>query len=210
MEDKVIKVYPKEIENLKEKIENLKKDIEKVEPYGDKKEAKTEEYTQTSLENIGENKKETKIKEIIVKETVSKFTSLTLSGRKYTDKKQAGEFLIKRIKRIKKTDNFAQEEVKIGEYRNFDLFVYYDSFSNQYKFHLKGEENHYGEFGTDEIGNITRMDNVLDRMPERLEQTLGKLKDTENQFETAKLEIQKKFPQAELLKEKTLKLRIFL
>ena len=206
MEDKVIKVYPKEIENLKEKIENLKKDIEKVESYGDEKEAKTEEYTQTSLENIGENKKETKIKETIAKETVSKFTSLTLSGRKYTDKKQAGEFLINRIKGIKKTDNFAQEEVKIGEYRNFDLFVYYDSFSNQYKFHLKGEENHYGEFGTDEIGNITRMDNVLDRMPERLEQTLGKLKDTENQLETAKLEIQKKFPQAELLKEKTLRL----
>ena len=206
MEDKVIKVYPKEIENLKEKIENLKKDIEKVESYGDEKEAKTEEYTQTSLENIGENKKETKIKETIAKETVSKFTSLTLSGRKYTDKKQAGEFLINRIKGIKKTDNFAQEQVKIGEYRNFDLFVYYDSFSNQYKFHLKGEENHYGEFGTDEIGNITRMDNVLDRMPERLEQTLGKLKDTENQFETAKLEIQKKFPQAELLKEKTLRL----
>ena len=206
MEDKVVKVYPKEIESLKEKIENLKKDIEKVEPYGDEKAVKTEEYTQTAFGNIGENKKETEIEKTVDKETLSKFTSLTLSGRKYTDKKQAGEFLINRIKGIKKTDNFAQEEVKIGEYRNFDLFVYFDSFSNQYKFHLKGEENHYGEFGTDEIGNITRMDNVLDRMPERLEQTLGKLKDTENQFETAKLEIQKKFPQAELLKEKTLRL----
>ena len=204
MEDKVAKVYPKEIESLKEKIENLKKDIEKVEPYRDEKIAKTEEYAQTTLENIGENKKETEGKSD--KETLSKFTSLTLSGRKYTDKKQAGEFLINRIKGIKKLDNFSSEEVKIGEYRNFDLFAYYDSFSNQYKFNLKGEENHYGEFGTDEIGNITRMDNVLDRMPERLEQTLGKLKDTENQFETAKLEIGKKFPQAELLKEKTLRL----
>ena len=162
--------------------------------------AKTEEYTQIAFGNIGENNREKEIEGMADKKTVSKFTSLTLSGRKYTDKKQAGEFLINRIKGIKKTDNFAQEEVKIGEYRNFDLFVYYDSFSNQYKFHLKGEENHYGEFGTDEIGNITRMDNVLDRMPERLEQTLGKLKDTENQFETAKLEIQKKFPQADLLK----------
>lgn len=127
-------------------------------------------------------------------------------GKKYTDKKQAGEFLINKIKGIKKLDDFRSEEVKIGEYRNFDLFAYYDRFSNQYKFNLKGEENHYGEFGTDEIGNITRMDNVLDRMPERLEQTLGKLKDTENQLETAKLEIKKKFPQAELLKEKTLRL----
>lgn len=204
LEDKVIKVYPKEIESLKEKIEHLKKDIEKVEPYRDEKIAKEEEYAQTTLENIGENKKETEGK--ADKETLSKFTSLTLSGKKYPDKKQAGEFLINRIKGIKKSEDFRFEEVKIGEYRNFDLFVYYDSFSNQYKFNLKGEESHYGEFGTDEIGNITRMDNVLDRMPERLEQTLGKLKDTENQLETAKLEIQKKFPQAELLKEKTLRL----
>lgn len=201
MEDKVVKVYPKEIESLKEKIENLKKDIEKVEPY---REEKLEKYDQTTLENMGENEKQVGVK--ADKEAVSKFTSLTLNGKKYTDKKQAGEFLINRIKGIKKIDDFRFEEVKIGEYRNFDLFAYYDSFSNQYKFNLKGEENHYGEFGTDEIGNITRMDNVLDRMPERLEQTLGKLKDTENQLETAKLEIKKKFPQAELLKEKTLRL----
>ena len=209
MEDKVVKVYPKEIERLKEKIENLKKDIKKVEPYGEEKTAKTEKYAQIALENIEnieENKKEIETEKKADKETASKFTSLTLSGKKYTDKKQAGEFLINRIKAIKKTDDFKSEQVKIGEYRNFDLFVYYDSFSNQYKFNLKGEESHYGEFGTDEIGNITRMDNVLDKLPERLEQTLGKLKDTENQLETARLEIIKKFPQAELLKEKTLRL----
>ena len=209
MEDKVVKVYPKEIERLKEKIENLKKDIKKVEPYGEEKTAKTEKYAQIALENIEnieENKKEIETEKKADKETASKFTSLTLSGKKYTDKKQAGEFLINRIKAIKKSDDFKSEQVKLGEYRNFDLFVYYDSFSNQYKFNLKGEENHYGEFGTDEIGNITRMDNVLDKLPERLEQTLGKLKDTENQLETARLEIIKKFPQAELLKEKTLRL----
>ena len=161
-------------------------------------------YIQSNLENVGENSKD--IEKKADKETVSKFTSLILDGKKYTDKKIAGEFLISKIKSIRKTDGFRSEEVKIGEYRNFELFAYYDSFSNQYKFNLKGEENHYGEFGTDEIGNITRMDNVLDKLPERLEQTLGKLKDTENQLETARLEIIKKFPQAELLKEKTLRL----
>ena len=203
LEDKVVKVYPKEIENLKNKIENLKKDIENIEPYREENIDKAV-YIQSSLENVGENSME--IEKKSDKEAVSKFTSLFLEGKKYTDKRQAGEFLISKIKSIKKTDDFKSEEVKIGEYRNFDLFAYYDSFSNQYKFNLKGEENHYGEFGTDGIGNITRMDNVLDKMPERLEQTLGKLSDTESQLETAKLEIQKKFPQAELLKEKTLRL----
>ena len=203
LEDKVVKVYPKEIENLKNKIENLKKDIKAVEPYREENTDKAV-YIQSSLENVGENSME--IEKKSDKEAVSKFTSIILDGKKYTDKRQAGEFLISKIKSIKKTDDFKSEEVKIGEYRNFDLFAYYDSFSNQYKFNLKGEENHYGEFGTDGIGNITRMDNVLDKMPERLEQTLGKLSDTESQLETAKLEIQKKFPQAQLLKEKTLRL----
>lgn len=203
LEDKVVKVYPKEIENLKNKIENLKKDIKAVEPYREENTDKAV-YIQSSLENVGENSME--IEKKSDKEAVSKFTALILDGKKYTDKRQAGEFLISKIKSIKKTDDFKSEEVKIGEYRNFDLFAYYDSFSNQYKFNLKGEENHYGEFGTDGIGNITRMDNVLDRMPERLEQTLGKLSDTESQLETAKLEIGKKFPQDELLKEKTLRL----
>ena len=203
LEDKVVKVYPKEIENLKNKIENLKKDIKAVEPYREENTDKAV-YIQSSLENVGENSIETEKKSD--KEAVSKFTSIILGSKKYTDKRQAGEFLISKIKSIKKTDDFKSEEVKIGEYRNFDLFAYYDSFSNQYKFNLKGEENHYGEFGTDGIGNITRMDNVLDKMPERLEQTLGKLSDTESQLETAKLEIQKKFPQAQLLKEKTLRL----
>ena len=203
LEDKVVKVYPKEIENLKNKIENMKKDIKAVEPYREENTDKAV-YIQSSLENVGENSIETEKKSD--KEAVSKFTSIILGSKKYTDKRQAGEFLISKIKSIKKTDDFKSEEVKIGEYRNFDLFAYYDSFSNQYKFNLKGEENHYGEFGADGIGNITRMDNVLDKMPERLEQTLGKLNDTESQLETAKLEIQKKFPQAQLLKEKTLRL----
>lgn len=229
LEDKVVKVYPKEIEELRLKIERLKRDIERVEPREVEENKQfldaTEEEQKTMNESIsifGENNAQASIFDMEVvdekedlsktdvreenKEKVSKFTSLTLDGRKYTDRKIAGEFLINRIKSIKKGEFGENKETKIGEYRNFDLLVYYDSFSNQYKFNLKGEENHYGEFGTDESGNITRMDNVLDKMPVRLEQTLGKLEDTMKQFETAKLEVQKKFPQAELLKDKTLRL----
>ena len=148
LEDKVVKIYPKEIENLKSRIENLRKDIKAVEPYREEN-TDREVYIQPSLENVGENSIETEKKSD--KEAVSKFTSLILDGKKYTDKRQAGEFLISKIKSIRKTDDFKSEEVKIGEYRNFDLFAYYDSFSNQYKFNLKGEENHYGEFGADGI-----------------------------------------------------------
>ena len=120
LEDKVIKVYPKEIESLKEKIEHLKKDIERVEPYREENTDKVG-YIQSNLENVGENSKD--IEKKADKETVSKFTSLILDGKKYTDKKIAGEFLISKIKSIRKTDGFRSEEVKIGEYRNFELFA---------------------------------------------------------------------------------------
>ena len=179
LEDKVVKFYPKEIERLKERIENLKEDIKNVEPYRE----------------VDKNLKED-----------NKFTSLIIDGKKYIDKKIAGEFLLNKIKGVKIYREMDKDGEKIGEYRNFDLSIKYDSFFNKYNFILKGKGEYRGEFGTDEIGNITRMDNVLDKLPERLEDTISKLKDTEEQFQTAKIEIQKTFPQAELLKDKSLRL----
>lgn len=179
LEDKVVKFYPKEIERLKERIENLKEDIKNVEPYRE----------------VDKNLKED-----------NKFTSLIIDGKKYIDKKIAGEFLLNKIKGVKIYRELDKDGEKIGEYRNFGLSIKYDSFFNKYNFILKGKGEYIGEFGTDEIGNITRMDNVLDKLPERLENTISKLKDTEEQFQTAKIEIQKTFPQAELLKDKTLRL----
>ena len=179
MEDKVVKFYPKEIDRLKEKIENIREDIKNTEPY----------------KEVSKNTKEE-----------NKFTSLTIDEKKYTDKKMAGEFLLNKIKGLKINGEMDREGIKVGKYRNFDLSIKYDSFFNKYNFILKGKEDYTGEFGTDGLGNITRMDNILDKLPERLEDNISKLKDTEEQFQIAKLEVQKNFPQAELLKDKSLRL----
>lgn len=180
LEDKIVKFYPKEIERLELKIQNLKKDINNVEPYNM---VQNEDNQQESFRGL--EKTEDKHNEVD-KEKTSKFTSLVLDGRKYTDKKLAGEFLIAKLKSINKNELGDNKQALIGKYRNFDLYAFYDSFSNHYKFNLQGEERHYGDFGKDEIGNITRMDNVLDKLPERLEQTLGSMEDTKKQLETAK------------------------
>lgn len=116
LEDKVVKFYPKEIERLEIKIENLKKDIEQVEPYKDTK--NQEEFVgavQESLVGIEElGGKDNQVG----KEKISKFTALILDGRKYTDKKLAGEFLINRIKAIKKSDlGDTSKDTLIGQYR---------------------------------------------------------------------------------------------
>ncbi|HEO2680960.1 TPA: DEAD/DEAH box helicase family protein [Streptococcus agalactiae] len=179
MEDKVVKFYPKEIDRLKGKIEDIREDIKNTEPYRE----------------VSKNTKEE-----------NKFTSLTIDEKKYTDKKIAGEFLLNKIKGLKINGEMDRGGIKVGKYRNFDLSIKYDSFFNKYNFILKGKEDYTGEFGTDELGNITRMDNILDKLPERLEDNISKLKDTEEQFQIAKLEVQKTFPQAELLKDKSLRL----
>lgn len=130
-----------------------------------------------------------------------KFTSLTLDNHRYTDKKEAGEALLESVKSVGIRDSKV-----IGKYRNFDLEASYDSFHNQYKFTLQGKAKHQGEFGVSADGNIQRLDNVLDKMGERLQTLQDKLEATKDQLITAKVEVEKPFEKVTELKEKVLRL----
>ncbi|MDO5714215.1 MAG: helicase-related protein [Tissierellia bacterium] len=158
-------------------IERLKTEIAKIE----KDVNKTERY------NEGENK----------------FTSMTIDGKKIKDKKIAGEELLKKIKKIKVN---SEEGMELAEYRNFKIYGKYNSMFNQYSIIVEGNGKYYGEFGTDPIGNITRLDNILDKLPERIEQTKNKLNNVEEQLENAKIEVKKEFPQRQLLHDKNQRL----
>lgn len=130
-----------------------------------------------------------------------KFTSLTLDDHRYTDKKDAGEALLESVKFVGIRDSKV-----IGKYRNFDLKASYDSFHNLYKFTLQGKAKHQGEFGVSADGNIQRLDNVLDKMGERLQGLQDKLEATKDQLVTAKVEAEKPFEKSGELKEKVLRL----
>lgn len=130
-----------------------------------------------------------------------KFTSITINGDKIKDKKLAGEKLLEAIKGV-----HISEGKVIGEYRNFEIEVAYNSFANQYTFSLNGEAKHTGVLGTSADGNITRLDNVLDKMPERLEQQEDKLQVTKEQLANAKEELKKPFEQESELQDKVLRL----
>ena len=131
----------------------------------------------------------------------NRFTFLVLGSKIYHDKKEAGEELLEAVKRVK-----IGEEKIIGQYRNFDLAVSYNSFANQYTFALKGEATHYGTLGTSADGNITRLDNVLDKMAERLAVQEDKLFSVKEQLENAKEELKKPFEKEGELQEKVLRL----
>ena len=131
----------------------------------------------------------------------NKFTSITILGEKITDKKLAGEKLLEAISKVK-----INESKMIGKYRNMDLEVSYNFFTNSHNFSLNGATKHSGELGTSADGNITRLDNALEKMPERLKRLEEKLISTKEQLENAKEELEKPFEKADELKSKVLRL----
>ncbi|HGI7174659.1 TPA: helicase-related protein, partial [Streptococcus pyogenes] len=130
-----------------------------------------------------------------------KFTSITILGEKITDKKLAGERLLEAISKVK-----INESKVIGKYRNMDLEVSYNFFTNDHNFSLNGAAKHSGELGTSADGNITRLDNALEKMPEKLNRLEEKLISTKEQLENAKEELKKPFEKANELKTKVLRL----
>ena len=130
-----------------------------------------------------------------------KFTSITINGEKIIDKKIAGEKLLEAISKVK-----INESKVIGKYRNMDLEVSYNFFTNNHNFSLNGAAKHSGELGTSADGNIIRLDNALEKMPEKLKRLEEKLISTKEQLENAKEELQKPFEKADELKNKVLRL----
>lgn len=130
-----------------------------------------------------------------------KFTSITIKGERIFDKKVAGEKLLEAIKTIK-----INESKIMGKYRNMDLGVSYNFFTNAHDFSLNGAAKHSGELGTSADGNITRLDNALEKMPEKLKRLDEKLVSTKEQLENAKEELKKPFEKADELKNKVLRL----
>ena len=130
-------------------------------------------------------------------DTENKFTSITLNGEKITDKKIAGASLLMAMSSVK-TDT----PTKIGEYRGFTLYSYYDTFSKVYKGILEYKRKHFTDFGNDSLGNIQRLDNLLDKIPDRLKDREIKLQEIKENFERAKEEVKRPFEKADILKEK--------
>ena len=150
-----------------------------------------------SLESQIENMKED-INSIIFQE---KFNEIKIGNEIIKDKKIAGDKLIESIKNI----NINEKEV-IGEYRGFKIEVSYNFTDNNYRFNLKGRTNHYGEFGSDPLGNLTRMDNCISKMGDYLKVLEDKLTSTKEQLEISKEEIKKPFEKEDELRNKTLRL----
>ena len=127
-----------------------------------------------------------------------KFCPMTIKGVTFTEKAVAGEMLLAVCK-----ENTLANPVEIGSYRGFRMEVYYDTLNTHYCLNLCGKAKHKVDLGADALGNLTRIENELSKLPARLEAAKTKKAEIIAQLEIAKEEIKKPFAFEDELKEKT-------
>ena len=127
-----------------------------------------------------------------------KFCPMTLNGVIYTEKADAGEMLLA----ICREDALSQP-AEIGSYRGFRIKAFYDTVYRHYYLNLCGAGKYQVELGHDVFGNLSRIENELARIPEKLETAKTKKTELEKQLETAKEELKKPFAFEDELREKT-------
>ena len=127
-----------------------------------------------------------------------KFCTMTLRGIKYTEKAAAGEMLLAICKEYP-----LSTPTEIGSYRGFKMEVFYDTVNAHYCLNLCGKAKYKADLGFDPLGNLTRIENELAKLPARLEAAKTKRTEIIAQFETAKVEVQKPFAFEDELKEKS-------
>ena len=129
------------------------------------------------------------------------FIGMDVRGDHLTDKENAGAALLDACKQYSKT-----EPVEIGSYRGFTMSLSFDWWESKHILTLKGQMTHRVELGKDARGNLVRIENVLDKIPERLTSAKAQLENLYQQQEAAKVEVAKPFPFEKELAEKSARL----
>ena len=185
LEDELLKRYPEQITAATERIAGIEKDIAM--------------YAE-------QNEKSTAIQESISGNTATvtaKFPGMTVNGVEYKEKEPAAKALLESCKGV--TD---KKELTIGKYMGFDMSLQFDSFNRVINIMLRGTMTYQTDLGTDAHGNITRINNVLNELPKRLDGAKSQLTNLYSQQEAAKLELEKPFALADELAEKEARLAL--
>jgi hypothetical protein len=177
LQDRVMKYYPKEIKQTQARMAGLEKDLER--------------WTENSqLQNADEA------------------FNMTVMGKAFSkdEKKEAGEAVIEAAKGIHGVRNANT----VGQYKGFEMTLAYNFTTQKVIMNLRSPEGegltHQIELGSSPIGNISRIDNALEKIPERLESAKNYIEDLYRQIEAAKEELGRPFPQEQELKEKSARL----
>ena len=124
--------------------------------------------------------------------------SMEISGKVFTEKKEAGTALLAVCKDIKSVD----AAMDIGSYQGFNMRIQFDSWSKEFILSVKHESVAKVRLGADALGNITRINNLLESYPEKLAEAEQRLETVQEQMTNAKEEVGKPFPKEEELSQK--------
>jgi N12 class adenine-specific DNA methylase len=174
LEDSLLKHYPQEIAAVTERIAGIERDIA---AYVAQKEKCIEVVTTDGAASV-----------------TTKFPGMMIEGVTYTEKETAGKALIESCH-----DATSLFDKQIGEYMGFKLSIHFDSISRQLNLLLRGNMTYSIELGTDTFGNITRINNALDSLDNRLAGQRTQLENLNGQVVAAKEALEKPFPQEQEL-----------
>lgn len=125
------------------------------------------------------------------------FSAMIVEDVSYSEKKAAGTAILAACKAMT-----SPESKEIGSYRGFKLELSFETFEKQYVLTLVGSLRHSVPLGADVFGNISRIDNMISSLPDKMADCKERLADTKNQLENAKAEVERPFPQEEELSKK--------
>lgn len=134
-------------------------------------------------------------------EPEAEFGGLTVRGSFIEEKEAAGKAILAACKEAAQGN-----PVEFGDYRGLNMSVQFDSFANKFRLTLRGAVSHIMEVGSDARGNITRLMNLIQTLPDRMAKVQARLDATKQQMAAAKAELGKPFPQEEELKTKSARL----
>ena len=127
------------------------------------------------------------------------FVGMAIKGKRIVDKEAAGKMLLEACR-------LSPHDMELGEYRGMKMTVDYDSYQQEVKLVLRGEMSHTVTMGTDVYGNLTRIENALANMPQKLEKAEERIAELERQTEQARAELGKPFAQEKELEAKAARL----
>lgn len=129
------------------------------------------------------------------------FVGMIVNGVRYDEKADAGQAIIDVCKTLPDSNTYP-----LGEYRGFKMEVHYEPFSHQHRVEIKGAISHQGVLGSDPLGNITRIDNVINGLEKVLENEKAELSNTQKQLKITKEQLRKPFSREDELKQKEARL----
>ena len=156
------------------------------------------ESTKAAIEGYKTDAERLEMNTVKVAEGIS---PMTISGNSFTERKDAGAALIEACRSI-----YDASTEKVGSYRGFEVSISFDTHNKEHKCHLKGAMSYAIPLGSDPVGNITRIDNAIEKISATIDNAEAKLETLYSQVENAKAELARPFPQEAELAEKSVRL----